>query len=263
MKTIGIVGTGNISTLIFKIAKDIDYKKLYVYDINLDNLERFCRKFQYKKIRKCRSIEEVIKFSDIILEAASVNAVNEIFRFIKFYRNKIYIFLSVGGVLENFLKYKSLIKKGYKIYIPSGAIAGCDGLSAVKYTKIKSIQLKTFKPLKTLITSPYFKQNKSLYNRALKQVQTVVFCGNVYDAVKNFPQNINVAATLAVVSNNPDKVKVTIIADKNLKCNIHEVTIISSAGKIFTRVENIPSKDNPKTSFLAALSALSVLQQFI
>jgi aspartate dehydrogenase len=97
----------------------------------------------------------------------------------------------------------------------------------------------------------------------LKQKQTIVFHGNVYDAVKNFPQNINVAATLAVVSNNPGKVKVTIIADKDLKNNIHEVTVISSAGKIFTRTENIPSEDNPKTSYLAALSALSVLHQFV
>jgi aspartate dehydrogenase len=117
--------------------------------------------------------------------------------------------------------------------------------------------------LKTLITAPYFKQNKNLYNKVLKQKQTIVFHGNVYDAVKNFPQNINVAATLAVVSNNPGKVKVTIIADKDLKNNIHEVTVISSAGKIFTRTENIPSEDNPKTSYLAALSALSVLHQFV
>jgi len=262
MKTIGIIGSGNIATLIFKIAKDIK-NKLYVYDVNQNNIEKFCKKFHNKKIIRCNSIEQIIKFSDIVLESASITAVDEIFEYIRSYKNKVYIFLSIGGVLKNFSLYKDLIKKGYKICIPSGAIAGCDALSAVRFTKIKSIQLKTIKPLKTLITAPYFKQNKNLYNKVLKQKQTIVFHGNVYDAVKNFPQNINVAATLAVVSNNPDKVKVTIIADKDLKNNIHEVTVVSSAGKIFTRTENIPSEDNPKTSYLAALSALSVLHQFV
>jgi aspartate dehydrogenase len=263
MKTVGVIGTGNIATLVFKTARNIKVEKLCVYDINQHNLEKFCKKFHYKKIHRCKSIEEVIKFSDIVLEVASISAVEEIFKFIKFYKDKVYIFLSVGGILKNFLQYKYLIKNGYKIYIPSGAIAGCDALSAVKYTRIKSIQLKTIKPLKTLITSPYFEQNKNLYNKILKQKQTVIFHGNVYNAVKNFPQSINVAATLAIVSNNPNKVKVTIVADKNLKYNIHEVTIISTAGKIFTRTENIPSEDNPKTSYLSALSALSVLHQYV
>ena len=262
MKTIGVIGTGNIATLIFKIAKDIK-NKLCVYDINSKNIEKFCKKFPHKKINKCSSIEEVIKSSDIILETASIEAVDQIFKIIRFYKNKIYIFLSVGGVLKNFSQYKALIKKGYKIYIPSGAIAGCDALSAVKYAKIKSIHLRTIKPLKTFVNSPYLKQNKSLYNKALKQKQTVLFKGNVYDAIKNFPQNINVAATLAIVSNVPDKIKVTIVADKNTKYNIHEVTVNTDAGKIFTCTKNIPSKDNPKTSYLAALSALSMLYQFV
>jgi len=96
---------------------------------------------------------------------------------------------------------------------------------------------------------------KILLNRTTK-----LFEGNVYDAIKYFPQNINVAATLAIVSGEPQKVKVELVAKKWLKKNVHEITVVSEAGKIYTRTENLPSVSNPKTSYLAALSLISNLK---
>ncbi|MBU0683666.1 MAG: DUF108 domain-containing protein, partial [Candidatus Omnitrophica bacterium] len=41
--------------------------------------------------------------------------------------------------------------------------------------------------------------------------------------------------------------------------NIHEIVMEGKAGKISLRVENVPSPDNPKTSYLAALAACAAL----
>lgn len=262
-KKLGIIGTGNIATTILNYAKNFAVGKIYVYDINPVVQAKFVNKFKSLPIFACKSLKEVISLSDIIIESASIDAVDEIFKYIGKYKKKKFIFLSVGGVLKHYKQYIKLVNQGYSLFIPSGAIAGCDAISSLRYSKIKYIHLRTTKPVSSLINAPYFKSHKRLYNKMLKSPRTVVFNGNVYDAIKNFPQNINIAATLAIVAGCPQKIKVSIIADKNLKRNIHEVNILSSAGRVYVKTENIPSIANPKTSYLASLSVLPLLQRLL
>jgi aspartate dehydrogenase len=91
----------------------------------------------------------------------------------------------------------------------------------------------------------------------------VLFSGKAKEAVKFFPQNINVAAVLSLAGIGSSKTKVKIIASSKVKRNIHEIEIESEAGRVFTRTENLIHPDNPKTSFLAVLSAASLLKQIL
>jgi aspartate dehydrogenase len=261
MKNLGIIGCGNVATEILK-SNLYNISKIFLYDIDNEKSHLLAEMFSKYKFEVCNSIKEVIKESDIIVESASVTAVGEILHEIKDFFNKELLILSVGGLIKNFKLYKNL-SKNYKIHIPSGAIAGCDALSALQDVDIKSITLKTIKPADTLLSVPYIKSKPNLYKKVLLNKKTKVFEGNVYDAIKYFPQNINVAATLAIISSQPQKVKVELIAQKNLTKNVHEVTIISAAGKIYTKTENIPSVSNPKTSYLAALSLISNLKNLL
>ena len=45
--------------------------------------------------------------------------------------------------------------------------------------------------------------------------------------------------------------------------NVHEIEVEGDFGRLLTRTENVPSPDNPKTSFLAALSAVATLRQVL
>jgi predicted dinucleotide-utilizing enzyme len=47
--------------------------------------------------------------------------------------------------------------------------------------------------------------------------------------------------------------------DPSVDRNVHELFIEGSFGETYIRVTNIPSPDNPSTSYLAALSILSLL----
>ncbi|MEN3014156.1 MAG: aspartate dehydrogenase domain-containing protein [Endomicrobiia bacterium] len=261
--TVGLIGAGNISNVILGFDEFRIFKNICIYDINSDNVEKLINKFKKNySFKVCSSLEEILISSDIIVEVASITAVDEIFKFLKdkkFLKTKVFIILSVGGILKNFNLYKKFKSLGYRIYIPSGAIAGCDALDALRFSKIKHINLITTKPSETLINSDYVLKNQKLYKKMLRSLRCIVYKGNVYEAVKYFPQNINVAATLAVVSEAPQKIKVVIIADKKIKRNIHEIKIVSSIGEIYIKVENIPSPYNPKTSYLAALSTLSTI----
>ncbi len=42
--------------------------------------------------------------------------------------------------------------------------------------------------------------------------------------------------------------------------NMHEIFFEGEFGEIYARIRNVPSPDNPATSYLAALSILSLLR---
>jgi aspartate dehydrogenase len=79
--------------------------------------------------------------------------------------------------------------------------------------------------------------------------------------VVGFPSNLNVVAALSLAGIGPDRTRVILVADPSGDRNIHEITARGAFGELMVRVENRPAPDNPKTSMLAALSALALLRQ--
>ncbi len=89
----------------------------------------------------------------------------------------------------------------------------------------------------------------------------VVFEGSAREAAVNFPKTSNVAATLSLAGLGFDATKVKIVADPNAKMNVHNVVVKGEFGEFNTEVRNVPSPTNPKTSLLAALSAIAGLKK--
>jgi aspartate dehydrogenase len=81
-------------------------------------------------------------------------------------------------------------------------------------------------------------------------------------AVRLFPKEMNVAATLALAVY-PEKVKVKIISDPKVTRNVHEIKVAWKHGDMLLRFENDPHPDNPGTSALAAWSAIKLLKDLL
>jgi aspartate dehydrogenase len=90
----------------------------------------------------------------------------------------------------------------------------------------------------------------------------LIFEGSAAEAVKAFPANVNVAATLCLAAREGE-VRVRIIADPDIKVNRHEIVVEGDFGQMTTRVDNVPSPRNPRTSYLAALSAIATLRSIV
>ncbi|MCE7699440.1 MAG: DUF108 domain-containing protein, partial [Methanobacterium paludis] len=88
--------------------------------------------------------------------------------------------------------------------------------------------------------------------------EKVLYEGKAGDAVLKFPMNINVAATLSLACGM--EVDVKIIADPAVDRNMHEVHVVGEFGEFKTITENMPCATNPKTSVLAAYSAIKLLK---
>ncbi|MGI0016867.1 MAG: aspartate dehydrogenase domain-containing protein, partial [Nitrososphaera sp.] len=68
------------------------------------------------------------------------------------------------------------------------------------------------------------------------------------------------AAVLGLAGIGVEKTKVRIVADPAAQTNQHEIRAKGSFGEILISVNNVPSPGNPKTSFLAVLSAIECLR---
>ncbi len=251
-----MVGCGTIATLIVKAVKSgkINPKIVALYDKNRHKSEELGK---LTNAEVCNSVDELVtKDLDIVIECASVKAVDETVS--KALRNgKNVIVMSVGAFADKnlFLKLYNLAKENNrKIYIPSGAIAGIDAIKASSLGTIEEVILTTTKPVEGL--------KDALKNLGMDACTiskpTTVFEGDVFEAIKEFPQNINVSVVLSLASKIPAKVK--IIADPSAVSNKHEIMVKGSIGIIKTTVENKPCNDNPKTSALAAYSVIRVIK---
>jgi len=117
--------------------------------------------------------------------------------------------------------------------------------------------LTTRKPPEALAYSEYFKE-KGVDLKKIRE-PTLVYEGPVEDALKRFPRSVNVAAALALYSKSG--VLVRIMADPTKKNIVYEIDVESKVSDLKIIVENVPHPDNPRTSYLAALSCIQKLRK--
>jgi len=56
-----------------------------------------------------------------------------------------------------------------------------------------------------------------------------------------------------------DRTRLKVVADPALKLNTHTIRVSGACGRMTVVLENVPSPDNPKTSWLACYSAIAAL----
>lgn len=260
---IGIVGCGAIgSSLARKILRDFSKEACLsgLYDTNTDKLRQLAGSI-FKNQLVASSLSQLVAKSQLVIEATSAVSSWGIARYTLTKKRDILI-MSIGGIVRHFRKLTQLAKKNNaKVYLPSGAISGIDALKALKLSKIKQVTLTTRKNPVSFRGVRYIEQ-KGIKPDKIKK-DTLLFSGSAQKAVDFFPQNINVAGLLSIAGLGAKDTRVRIIASPGLKKNIHEIRIESEAANIFTRSENISHPENPKTSYLAVLSAAATLKQIL
>ncbi len=172
------------------------------------------------------------------------------------------IAMSVGALLDSKLLAELLetaAARGRRVWLPSGAIGGLDVLRAAAAGEIDSIELTTTKPPHALAGAPYLREHGIDLDGI--EARTELFHGPAAQAVRGFPQNVNVAALLGLASGRPDLVTVSVVEDPDVQGNRHEVRAHGTFGSLYLRLDNAASAANPKTSAIAAQSVIGLLRQ--
>jgi len=248
---VGLIGCGAIGSSIARVIdEDFDEVDLVaVFDRDIDKALELVKKLKRSRPRVTSSIEEMLEQSiDLVIEAASPEAVERYIVDIVA-RGKSIVVLSSGAFLNRDLLQKTIQiaeNTGARIYIPSGAIGGIDILKAASLLGINELVLTTRKNPKALGLDDIDKP-------------LTIFEGDVIEAVKRFPLNINIAATIALATNKTPIVK--IIADPNINENIHEIYAKGLFGEIRIEIRNKRIDEKSRSSLITVFSVLQLLKQ--
>lgn len=241
---VGILGCGAIANIItnFAVEGKLGVDLNFFYDRDMERAENLASQVDGTVALDINSMLDNV---DLVIEAAAPQAVSETVPIVLKHGVDV-IIMSIGALMDTELR-KTLenlaAKNNAKIYAPSGAIVGLDGIKAASIGKIQSATLVTRKPPKSLGVSA--------------EEETILYEGKAGDAVRKFPMNINVAAALSLACGK--EVDVKIIADPSVDRNMHEVQVIGDFGEIKTITQNVRCSMNPKTSVMAAYSAIKLL----
>ena len=143
-----------------------------------------------------------------------------------------------------------------QVKLPAGALPGVDALAAAKVAGLTSVTLRSTKPPRAWKGTPA----QAAYNLDAIAAATVIFSGNAREAALTFPKNANVVATAALAGLGFEATKVILVADPAATQNLHRLEAKGVFGSMTLEIQANPSPDNPKTSHLAALSIMRLLE---
>jgi aspartate dehydrogenase len=146
-----------------------------------------------------------------------------------------------------------------KLMIPAGAIAGVDAIAAARYGGLERVRYSSRKAPEAWRGTPAEK----LCDLGALRGPTEFYTGKAGEAARLFPQNANVAATIALAGLGFDRTEVSLSADPDAPGNVHVIEAEGEFGKLRVEVAGKPLAENPKTSTLAALSVLRAIHNRI
>ncbi|HTJ57109.1 MAG TPA: aspartate dehydrogenase [Devosiaceae bacterium] len=264
MIRVGVIGTGSIgsviaSTLAGKPIPGVELVGIANRPRSKDTVDALARQWG------CNGMTEPLDLpsagANLVVEAAGAEAARQYA--IPLLRAGADVIIMSTGVFADADFVAELTRaaadSGRRVHLPSGAIAGIDGILSAMESGPVEVRVTTRKHPGALADAPHFGKTGLDVERLTDA--TIVFEGNARAAIAGFPSNLNVALTLATAAGGIDHVQVRMIADPAAEFTKHQVDVTGRSGTITIDLTNKPSEQNPKSSWLAALSAIATIRR--
>lgn len=254
---VGIVGMGTIGRAIAQALDTgaVAARLTAVTSRHLPRARQFCSTLRHSPA--VVDLDTLIARCDLVIEAATQAALVDIApRTLQ--AGKHLMVLSIGGLLDHPEWADLATRHGCRLYLPSGAIVGLDGVKGACAGRVDAVTITSRKPPKGLAGAPYVREH-GIDVWGMTE-ETVIFEGSARDACKGFPANVNVAAALSLAGIGPDLTRIRILVVPDGTRNMHDIEVVGEFGRLTTHIENVPSDTNPRTGKLSYLSAIAMLR---
>lgn len=202
------------------------------------------------------ALDDLVAASDLVVEASTQAHLAEIAPK-ALGAGRDLVVLSCGGLLGREDWVALAERTGARILVPSGAIAGLDGVKGGAVGRVTAVTMETRKPPAGLAGAPWIVQQKIDLD-AIRE-ETLIFEGPATEACRAFPANVNVLAALSLAGIGPERTRTKIYAVPGLMRNTHRIRVEGEFGALRIEVENVPS-ENPRTGRLSYLSTIALLR---
>ncbi|WP_443115242.1 aspartate dehydrogenase [Herbaspirillum seropedicae] len=205
----------------------------------------------------CVALAALADHGDVVVECAGAHVLREMAAPVLASGRQL-VAMSAGGFVSS--PALTLLWQRYRsqIHIPSGALGGLDAVAAMAEGHIDTVRLVSTKPAAALRGAPGLTQ-LGIDLQSLTG-PTQVFGGTAAQALELFPDNLNVAAALALAGAGAHRTMVELWLDPHARTNRHEVEVLADSGRLRFSMDAMPSS-NPRTSSLAAQSVLALLRR--
>ncbi len=160
---------------------------------------------------------------------------------------------SVGALADDVLRSgldSAAGESGCSYEVIAGAVGGLDILGAVQLSGLDSVVYNSRKPPAAWRGTAA----EGMIDLDAVEQEVIFMSGNAAQAASTFPQNANVAATIALKGVGFAQTRVNLIADPAVTRNVHELIVSGQSADFTIRIEGRPAPDNPKTSLTTAYS---------
>ena len=256
MKKVALIGYGAIARIALgKIVEHDPDEQIKVVGVLVrKNRKEEARSALKSSIAVVTSIEELIRLSpNVIAECAGQGAIREYAETVLSSGIDL-IIISTGALADEELRNKLTsicARNNSRLLMPSGAIAGIDGLSSLKIGRLKSVLYTSTKPPMAWQGTPAAEE----FDLVNINERTELFKGPAREAARLYPKNANLAATVALAGLGMDETQILLVADPGVApINVGRIDAEGEFGKLTVECRGMPAPDNPKTSATTALS---------
>lgn len=197
--------------------------------------------------------------ADLIIEAAGQDAVAQYVPACLSTGADVLI-TSIGALAKSDL-YAELLKVAKqfnsRVLLPAGAVAGLDYIQSIQDAEDIEVTYESRKPVAAWLPEL---ESLGIASDTVEEPM-VLFEGSAAEAAMRYPQNLNVAATLALAGVGMDKTQVRVVIDPALNQNQHHILVNSEFGEMRLQLSNTPSPSNPKSSWVVAQSVAAVVKK--
>ena len=144
---------------------------------------------------------------------------------------------------------------GSQLVLSPGALAGMDALSAASRLGLHEVHHRIVKSPQSWAAA------SGPRTGAIDPHQSVVlYKGPAREGARLYPLNANVSVVSALSGIGLDRTQLELVSDPTAHSNRHEIHAIGDFGSLAIRLENRPLQANPKSSELAALALVRLVE---
>ncbi len=261
---IALIGYGAISRTLLDVFREKKPPIDIVGILVRPGRAKETRKRVGRKTVVVEKLKDLLKLKpDVVVEAASQQAVRDWGE--KILKKGIDLMVIATGAYGDAKLWKkhraTAAASGARLRLPAGAIAGLDGLLAMRLGTLERVKYISIKPPHAWTGTPA----EAEFDLPSIKEPTVIFRGSPADAGRLYPKNANLAVTVALCGAGLDRTEIELVADPTLPpgTNANRLEVVSDSGDMVMHRTGRAMPDNPKTGVLTALTMAAELMKMV